>query len=256
MRAVVTWQKEAPAGEVERLNALLAGLTPPSEHDPYLHAYWEPGDAWHPIERIVIGHVLPRKHLVAQDRFFRSMGYGSDASLFSELEGRNPRDGAHFDRARNLMIYPTWREQPNITQRQWLLWREIGGFVQPRWYVQGPNGGTPRKYTRYEQELRRITQQPKHPPFLGELPYAPADYRVIEALVAHERAQLLSEQVDEEWMGKEEKDMTAAERMLSAALGEWFSTQNEQRAAGKIRDFTYTAGGQVVAHDYSRIERV
>lgn len=248
------WQKEAPAGEIERLNSMLAALAPPSDQHPYLWSYWEPGDEWSPLERIVIARMEPRKLFVAQDRFYRAMGEGSDASTLAELDGPSPRWGGHYDQALGRYVHAEWRLPPTITERQWLLWRQLGALATPVWIVQGDAGGTPRRFNAWEREWARVTRQPTKPPAPGALDYAPADNRVLAALLERRRTDVLAHDVSEGWMQKDEREMTDAELMLHREFGRWYERRNEERAHGLVKDVAYnptTERFDVV--DYTRI---
>lgn len=254
--AVVQREWAGPAGEVAKLNAMLADLAPPSERDFYLWAYWEPGDEWMPVERIVIAQVTPRKLLVAEDRFYRAMGAGSDASVLAELEGPNPRFGGHYDAQLGQFVHDPNRPPPNITERQWLLYRAEGtpggGLAIPKWIVQGREGGTPRRYSLWEQELARVERRATRPPYPGQLDYAPADDRVREALLRHFAAQ--SRRVREDWFRLDDEERTEDERELASRFDTWYSGRNDDRARGLVTDAAYNPVTKTVdVADYSKI---
>lgn len=251
--AVVTREWSGPALQLAWLNEQLQRLAPRSESQLWMHAYWEPGDVWMPLERIVIAQMTPRKLLVAQDRFFRAMGEGSDASQFSELEGPNPRWGGHYDAQLGRYVHAEWRLPPTITERQWLLWRSEGALAEPAWIVQGDEGGTPRRPSRWEAELARVERRPHSPVLPGALDFAPADQRVIAGVMRHFDAQERSTRVREEWLHVPEPERSEEEQILHDRFDAWFSSRNEARASGQVTDAAYdpTTGRFAVA-DYTK----
>lgn len=247
----IGWTKEPPAGQLDRLNAALAEIAPNKEGRPWLYAYWEPGDAWGPLERIVVAEMYPRSMYEAEDRFYRALGYGSDVSKLAELDGPNPRYGAVWNAERGELVYPDGRLPPTITERQWLLWREHGALAKPFWIIEGTAGGHPRRYSRFERELARVERRPLAPPRPGSEDYAGFDGRVVPAIRAHEAARRLSDDVSDDWMLKDEPELTAPERILRATFDDWYSSRNEDRASGKIIDAAYDPStGRMVARTY------
>lgn len=262
---------EAPAGDLERLNRFLAELAPrwiyrhaAATEPAWLLAYFEPGDAWAPVERIVVAEMYPRKNLLAEHRFLRALGEGSDASKFAELEGPNPRWGGHYEPGVGF-VHATWRPPPTITERQWLLWREHGALAIPTFILQGAAGGHPRHYSPWEREYRRVTLRQHEPGTL--VPPVPGDRRqpfvrvdgVDPAFAALERElayRRLSQELHEDWFTRPDETTSFADRRLRAIFDEWYSAANEARASGQVTDVQYDPARQRFATaDYRTIPK-
>lgn len=171
-----------PNGIADYANERLALIAPRSDRERWLHAYWEPGEPWMPIHRLVIAQMTPRAVMAKEYEFYRMLGESGDASKFYELEGPNPRESGYFDKIKGEFVYRAECLPPNITQRQWWLWRSEKAFAEPIWIVQGSNGGHKRRFSDLEGVILRKAGLPREAPDPGDLPFATFDDRILDAL--------------------------------------------------------------------------
>ena len=214
---------EAPAGAVEDANASLAALAPRSDRVNWLHCYFEPGDPWSPIERLMIAEVIPRATLARQREAVGVTG----ESLLDELEGPNPRTFARWDARRRRLVYRSGVLPPSITERQWLLFRELGGLAVPQFVVQGTCGGHVRRLNRAEVRILEAEGRSSEAPEPGDLPFARVDRRTLETLRERDRmAQWLKARA---WEARTMDDVRAArkdtEKAFNRQLLRWLDSQ-------------------------------
>lgn len=168
------------------VTAALAELAPQSELMPWLHLYWEPGEFWCPVERFVVANMVPKAVLRAEHNFYQMMTGETyeNASLYSELEGPNPRQGTHYDSVLQRFMPAPDRLPPSITLRQWLLYREFGAHAIPAWIIQGTRGGHKRHFNELEQLVLKEHGRPWTAPVPGqkEYPFAHPDLRMVAAM--------------------------------------------------------------------------
>ena len=228
---LIDW--EGPVGAADEANRLLAQISPPSEIVHWLHCYWEPGERWQPVERLVIAQMVPRGSLQAQFDFYRMMGDDGGDTLFAELEGPNPRESGHYDRVKGEYLYDGL--PPNITQRQWLLWREQRAYALPLWIVQGSYGGHKRTFSPRERKILRMNGKPNIAPAPGQLPFARFDRRILEKLFAMDRLQKWMEVRQSDWTNRTLEEASAdrarLEQEAEDAIYGWLDSQIADIAA-------------------------
>lgn len=221
MRVRVGRTCDAPTGVVEDANARLAAIAPRHARLHWLYCYFEPGDWWEPVERLVIAEVVPRL-VLAQNR--HAVGVTGE-SLLDELEGPHPRAHAEYDARLQRLVYREGVLSPNITARQWQLFREIDGFAMPRWYVQGSRGGHARAFDPHQQRMLMAADLPMDPPSLGDLPWATVDSRTIDQLAQADRFRSFARA----WATRTTDDVRAArraaEREYSERMTGWLREQ-------------------------------
>lgn len=215
----------------------LAELAPKSELMPWLHLYWEPGDSWCSVERFVLANMVPKAVLRAEHLFYQMVTGETheNASLYSELEGGNPRWLGHYDTIKekyilnNNVVLP-----PNITQRQWLLYHETGAYAMPCWIVQGTRGGHKLAYSQIERLLLKQHGHPPDPPVPGDegYPFAHPDQRMISAMRSADRLRSWAEVNSKDWRLRTSADVahTKANRQedYEEAVWKWLEPQVEE----------------------------
>lgn len=227
----VDW--DGPAGAVAEANALLAQIAPRSEQINWLHCYYEPGERWQPVERLVIAEMTPRIHLAGKNAFFRQMGEQDGDSLFNELEGPNPRLSGHYDKVLQEFRYEGL--PPNITQRQWWMWRELGAYGRAIWIVQGRFGGHKKSFSELERKVLRFNGRPDTPPWAGQLPFSRVDKRILEKLQAMDKLQTWMEGRDKDWEHRTAEDVSVAKdramKEIQNKIYDWLDSQIADIAA-------------------------
>lgn len=219
-------------------------LAPPCERLASLHLCWEPGDPWYvedgdnvdqwydgAVERWIIYQLLPPER--------------TPVVVLTDLRGPAPRMRGRYDR---YLERPRFIPDPacNISQRQWLLYRETGRYGVPYWIVQGSRGGNKRRWNRTESIISRMHGGPKEPPLAGTLPYAPFDNRVIDQLAKLDRVRnaafLLdrAEQRPDIWQQHERDQL---ERLKDEVWDHWLADQVKDAMdlapRQALADFTY-----------------
>ena len=145
----------------------LAEISPPTNRWKWLKLYWEEGHPWEPVERYIIGEMVPAS----------SMNAPFMAAILEQLQDPAPPSGHgnYFDTAAGVFVR---NEDCMITERAWHCYRETGCWQRPYWVIQGTKGGHKRWFTPVEQRLLRFMGLPTDPPAPGDLPYAEWDERV------------------------------------------------------------------------------
>jgi len=204
--------------------AELAALTPRSDVHSWLHLAWEPGDPWpgHAIERWVLWSVRPPAMI--------------EPNVLRELHGPSPRSTGHYCGPTSVCYCPPHRRPDQwvggaarlIDQREWALYREVGGYARRWWVVEGDGGGHLYRYTQSQSTLARLAGLPGEPPVAGSLPYADPDQRTWDAVRAHDvltrtRGKLLERTVAE--MDAEDRDEAIRVR---GALADWMRRQSQE----------------------------
>jgi len=204
----------------EELNVLF----PPVSLLSHLRAVWEPGEAWHPVERYVLYQCLPSER--------------TPNIILNELQGPNPRGFGHYDRVKKKYIrYP---DCPFLSRRQWLLYQDTGFYGRPYWVVQGQKGGHQLRFTKTQQmaaKLRGANPEPAKP---GELEFAPLDGRVLEKLVPLDRVRKYAMVVDHALQNPDvydEKEMEGVQKM-EEQMWTWLSDQVNDRLMDAGTDAT------------------
>lgn len=164
----------------------LRDVSPVSDAHGWLMPVWEPGETWAPAQRWMLYEMI-HPTLVTPE-------------LLAELNGPHPRSEGHFctendtgEQFQCLCPHKTesWKGGPcQLTWlTQYLLYKKTGYVGYPFWMVQGERGGHKAFFSEEEQAMLAMEDLPTEPPFLGELPYAPLDGRVIAQVVRHNRLQ-------------------------------------------------------------------
>lgn len=132
-----------------------------------------------------------------------------EAAGFRPDEGRwvlyecVPNEMISADRRFQLQV-PYWEmpatqrmgRQQMVSAYQFVLYQQEGVDARPFWVIQGNHGGHPAGYTDLEKRILRALHQPVNPPRRGELPYAPWDGRVRDAIERRDRLTKLSGRVE------------------------------------------------------------
>lgn len=146
-------------------------IAPPGDTVSSLVILWEPGDPWEKLERWVIWQRYPL------DRHGRAIV--PQMIDRAALEGASPRVTGHYCGAGwclCAMKANRWVDgnplSYGIDYRTWELYQQTGRYHRRWWVVQGPDGGHPYRYDKWEQKLRRMAKQSPDAPFIGDLPYA------------------------------------------------------------------------------------
>jgi hypothetical protein len=227
----------APPQSAEEAQRFVAPLAPRSSVRAWYLAYWEPGDPWQPVERWAIAQMIPRLHY---DRAYELderadlIGTGMESfetQTVMELDGPNPRHNARYDAILGRLVYENNALPPLYSLRQWQLWHEHDALANTVWWVQGEHGGHKPRLSHIEKAMAGMAGLPLDTPVPGELPYAPVDQRVTDAL---QRAMALAAacaHVREDWYLRsaeaedEQHDANDEERKLLAAYSDWVAAQ-------------------------------
>lgn len=216
----------------------LAELAPKSELMPWLHLYWEPGETWCPVERFVLANMVPKAVLRAEHNFYQMVTGETheNASLYSELEGENPRQGTHYDSVLQKFMPDPNRLPPSITQRQWFLYRELGAHAMPCWIVQGTKGGHKRHFNQLEQLVLKQRGRAYQAPAPGhkDYPFAHPDLRMVAAMRKVDQLMAWHEANSKDWRLRSERDVAHTKESRKAdfhnAIYEWLDSQLEEVA--------------------------
>lgn len=150
-----------------------------------------------------------------------------------------------FDQTRLAMMDELpWWELPEdkqfgrmmmVTTYQYAMWREYRCLARPYWCLQGSEGGTPMQYTMREVAILRANDLPTDVPNPGDLPFAPLDERVIQALQERDRFRQLGGALDRlRDPAKAAADVKAeeaeAETLFRTQFVKWFKDRMEPNA--------------------------
>lgn len=219
-----------------------------SDRGTWLVAYYEPGYVGQPVERWVVAEVVPKAPIANEADFYLRMGdrAAAEASEYAQLTGPSPLEGAYLgwkteEDAKagkpKRLIHPKVQDGTilpyTITYRQWVLFKELGGKANPFWIVQGESGGHPIRYNAYQEAKLRLAAERDawrgmkarriwETPSAGELPYAPPDMRVIEAIARAKEMAAYEKSVRDNW-----KAQVYADREFSLAEGDEQATLND-----------------------------
>lgn len=226
-----------PSVEPAVLQAL-AELAPKSELMPWLHLYWEPGETWCPVERFVLANMVPRSVLRAEHNFYIAVTGETheNASLYSELEGVNPRTGGHYDEVLKKYVHSEHRLPPSITQRQWLLYHEFGAHAMPAWIVQGRKGGHKRHFNQLEQLILKQHGRAYTAPPPGDkhYPFAHPDLRMVEAMRKVDQLIAWNEEMSKDFRLRTPQDVARTKKRRKEefhnAIYDWLDSQLESVA--------------------------
>lgn len=218
-----------PEGAAAEANALLAQISPKSDQVHWLHCYYEPGERWQPVERLIIAEMIPRTIMAGKNAFFRMMGEQDGDSLFNELEGPNPRESGMYDEVLQRFVTRDGKLPPLITQRQWWLWRAENAYARAFWIVQGSQGGHKKSFSKLERKILRMNGQPNEAPWAGQLPFARFDPRILDKLQAMDRLSKWMEERQGDWTSRTpgEASQARAQAMaeVDAQIGDWLDSQ-------------------------------
>lgn len=146
----------------------LAETWPRHENQTWPKLIWEPGRPWEtPVDRWFIYEMIPECAI--------------DPGILEQLQDLSPPQGYWSEEAGEFIS-----DGSTITTRAWHLYRETGCWGRPLWVIQGTKGGHKRWFSKTEQQLLKLAGLPTTPPVPGDLPYAPFDNRVVEALMKHD----------------------------------------------------------------------
>lgn len=251
--------RDAPS-DLPRWQAEIERVIPRAEHTSWLYLRYEPGDPWHPIDRLFLWQVWP-------------LAQTPEAAL-SALKGPHPRSTGHYcggpgwcpsatgQDGKAITVCPTpkfrWVQGPKadwrISRQQYEVFREIGRYADPWWVIQGDRGGHRKLLFDWEKEALELATGNRHHdvPIAGMLPYAPCDRRVIDWITEYD--------VLRQWEDAQMLDFTKrtgldveryeAERRakIGPLWGRWLQAQVDEMyeaAPGAWRELagTYRAGG-------------
>jgi hypothetical protein len=146
----------------------LAEIWPREDNLIWPKLIWEPGRPWEsPVDRWFIYQMIP--------------GPGIEAGALAQLQAPSPPQGYWSEEAGQYID-----DGSTITTRAWHLYQETGCWGKPFWVIQGSKGGHKRWFDKDEQKMLFMAGLPVHPPTPGDLPYAPFDNKVVEALMKHD----------------------------------------------------------------------
>jgi hypothetical protein len=224
--AAVTWDVQGPTPE-PWWQAELDRLAPPGQGLQSLFLYWEPGYAWEPVERWIVGRVWP-KYLVPlhlQRAWF---------------EGPNPATEGYWDRKSATWV-PTGAGR-FISRRQWQFWQDHKQVLEPYWVIQGTGAGHRYRLTHPERVISRVHGGPPEAPAPGDLPYATMDMRTLGLLGQRDRMRMhlnTLQHLEREGERLDPEDAMALDAMrsevwgwLSQQAGEWAEMAASQAARG------------------------
>lgn len=150
-----------------------------------------------------------------------------------------------FDQTRLAMMDELpWWELPEdqqfgrmmmVTSYQYAMWKEYRCLARPYWCLQGSEGGTPMQYTMREQAILRAQELPTDVPNPGDLPFAPLDERVIQALQARDKFRQLGGALDrmrdpEKAAADVRNEEQEAEIVFRTEFVKWFKARMEPNA--------------------------
>lgn len=140
--------------------------------------WWEPGDAWEPVQRWIIYNLIPPRAIPPR--------------VFEQLGGVHPRSSGHPCVGRVgghtycMCRKPRGRwvdgPAPLITRTAWEIFQRFGGWARPYYVVQGSAGGHRYKWHPWEAKLSQMVGGPPDTPAPGDLPYAEPDLRTWAAI--------------------------------------------------------------------------
>jgi hypothetical protein len=243
--AVPLLVREAPSHACRGALDVLQTVWPKSEGAAWLHPVWEAGDYWNParfkggdqwrVERWVIYQMFPPAFVTPMQR----LACEEDAPPRSQGAWVQPEPAKPPMYDANGQYIPAqhaqrghWRTEALVSQTQYDLYHATGGhFGRPLWVVQGSNGGHRRKLKPKERMLLKLAGRAQTDvPLMGDLPYAPIDFRVIHALL--ERDSLMywnAKLADDQRQGLADRNEGAAFRRT---LLDWFDKQVAQAVDG------------------------
>lgn len=151
---------------------------PPTDKLSHLLIRWEPGDEWMPIQRWFLWQVIDPAH------------HPIEPWILQELKGPAPRSTGHpcfvgycaCDVKKNRWVGGACRY---IDQATWDLYQERFLCGNRWWVIQGDKGGHRKRWEvgGLESTVSKMKGHGEQPPLPGDLPYAPFDSRVIEAVM-------------------------------------------------------------------------
>lgn len=186
-------------------------IAPRSDRYSWLHLVWVAGDPWAPIQRWCLYQMVPKRL--------------TPPWIAAWLNGPNPRTMGYWSPKHQEWV----SKAPPISELQWRLWREVGGYGQLWWVIQGEAGGHRASLSDFELKLVKLRGYNGPWPEPGDLPYAPYDGRVSERVMQFDKMQsyrMMAEFAERspEQLESEEHDVAA---MMRQQLGTWLYSQIE-----------------------------
>lgn len=152
----------------------LWAIAPPTEHKAKFVIWWEPGDAWEPVQRWIIYQVLP--YSTIRDKKEIEL---VPEKVRDQLQGPHPRSGGEYSPVAQRWIKGP---APLITKTAWEIHRVHRGWAKPYWVIQGDQGGHRYRLHSWESYLSKLVGGKTDTPAPGDLPYAEPDERTFRAL--------------------------------------------------------------------------
>lgn len=214
----------------------LRELSPVSDVHGFLDIVWEPGDPWIPGQRWVLYEFV---RIDLEIEYKGKWERAIDPAIIEELRGPHPRSEGHMchpnvpKQFRCLCRHKmnAWKGGPCqlITLTQYQLFQKTGMFANPFWVIQGNRGGHKSSFDSMEKRLLQAEGLPTDPPYLGELPYAPFDGRVLQQIGRHNRLLAL------------DNNLSAYRQTMGAGYGQHKATIDKEMR----RQFVAFLGDQV-----------
>lgn len=218
------WHRTTP----EAWQAALDAVCPSGDKLSRYLIVWEPGEPQAPIQRWCIWHMRPpqvtRKMIARTHR-----GEIIDPRVMG-LADYHPRRNARWDTRAGC--YRKHDGGLAMTDRlTWELYHATGCYGTRWWSIQGPAGGHRFSLTHTEKKLLGTSTdgRQRDVPFIGDLPYAPFDNRVLAHLARLEEVALWQRVVGKADVAAQHKlwdaDEQQAAEIARASLADWLDRQ-------------------------------
>ncbi len=164
--------------------ARVEAIAPRNPRVAWLHVVWLPGEVYAPIQRWGIYEMHPNLDVVGPE-------------LVAEFHRPPPRDRGQWVPAPGVPGGKRWHSESLVSRLQYDLFQQFHCWPQLTWIVQGDRGGHEWALTQPEEAVYRLRTGMDHWPVPGELPYAPLDQRVVDALQRRDKLRRWEAQMGE-----------------------------------------------------------
>lgn len=242
----------------------LERVIPRSDAVSWLYLRMEPGDPWHPINRLLLWQIWPLKD--------------TPEPILDALKGPSPRSTGHYcggpgwcPSVDGQVICTKrkmrWVDGPKmgwqVSRQQWEIFREIGRFADPWWVIQGPTGGHRKMLADDEKTMLWHTSGERYRdvPKMGELPYAPFDNRVLRWIREYDVLQRWEESYAKSFTSRSYVEVEQGEEERKQELGkkwaQWLVDQVDEMFEAGASGFRglaneYRAGGSSLKDERKR----
>ena len=147
-----------------------------------------------------------------------------------------------------------------VDQTAWEIFKETGRYSRPFWVVQGDKGGHKRRLSLLERRVaKQMTGRAADVPVPGDLPYAPVDRRVVEALRPLDRMQGWAYALDISSRSPQHFEATERAALDTAARELWSWLEHQVDAAWEDtetyrRKIDVPMGGDGAPSDYEALK--